>query len=232
MINYIETILHELGYESDSLSLNIGIIDHPFKVFIKGKGAYVVVSIDASTKQVFNDFISSYQASLFEAVLSSNKFKTELKKNSYLLVLVESLISSEYPRKQFINIEEDPFFFKKYVLRYKDDDLKSLIEKTSASNVVAALGQLAIDHNVFNKFSEESGNRTGYENLLYQIYIKVPALALPTASKDIGDLSKEILNSLAANSLKEENTKLHDLLEESDEKSIDLRLFKQIVDQL
>lgn len=232
MIDYISQILIELGYISDNQSFAVEAGNQPFKIFIKDKSAYVVISIQENMKFLLKEFLTSCQSKLFESVLQNNKYKDEIKKNSYLLILVENKIAYEYQRKFFINIEEDPFFFKKYVLRYNDEDLKSLTEKTSPTKLATSLGQLAIDHNVFNRFSEANKNRIGYENLLYQLYVKIPALSLPTASKDIGNLLGEIQNKITADSLKEQNDKLWSVLQNIDENRIDLKLFKQIIGQL
>lgn len=232
MLEFVEKIFQELKYNMVEVPFSFENVNHNFKVFFKEKSAYAVIEIDTNMTSAFNDFLNTYQSKLFEAALSNESFKEDLKKNSYLLVLAESKVASGYPRKYFINIEEDPFFFKKYVFRYGENDLKALNDKISTTNIITGLGQLAIDYDIFKKFSEESKNRVGYEHLLYQIYVKIPALSLPTASKDIGNLENEIQNKLNEDGLKEHNEKLWGHLREVDEKSIDLKLFKQIVGQL
>lgn len=232
MLELIEIIFQELGFNAATVPFEFENVDHSFKVFSREKSAYAVIEIDSSMTSAFNDFLNTYQSKLFEAALLNEKFKDDLKKNSYLLVLAESKVANNHPRKFFINIEEDPFFFKKYVFRYGENDLKALTEKISTTSITTGLGQLAIDQNIFKKFSEESKSRAGYENLLYQIYVKIPALSLPTASKDIKNLANEIQNKLTEENLKEQNEKLWKLLSEVDEKSIDIKLFKQVVGQL
>lgn len=232
MLEFTEKIFQELGFETVLVPFELEQVDHSFKVFFREKSAYAVIEIKDNMTVAFGDFLGSYQSKLFEAALSNEKFKDDLKKNSYLLVLTETKVAKDYTKKFFINIEEDPFFFKKYVFRYSEDDLKALIEKTSSTNIITGLGQLAIDHNVFNKFSEGSKNRAGYESLIYQIYVKIPATSLPTASKDIGDLPKEIQSKLTEGNLKEQNEKLLKALNSVDEKNIDLKLFKEIAGQL
>lgn len=232
MLEFTERIFQELGFNTATIPFEFDNTNHNFKVFFKEKSAYAVIEIADNMTSAFTDFLNTYQSKLFEAALSNEKFREDLKKNSYLLVLSESKVANRYTRKFFINIEEDPFFFKKYVLRYGQNDLKALIEKISAINIITSLGQLAIDHDIFKKFSEESKNRAGFENLLYQIYVKIPALSLPTTSKDIGNLESEIRNKLIEDNLKGQNENLWELLGEVDEKSIDLKLFKQIVGQL
>lgn len=232
MNNYIEKILTELKYEPENLSFELGNKSHQFRLFIKDHSAYVLIVIDESMISVLDNFTESFQSKLFESALANKKFKDDLRKNSYLLVMVENSIASRYQRKFFINIEEDPFFFKKYVLRYVENDLELLVEKTSSTSILSSLGQLAVSHDVFNKFSEGSNKREGYENLLYQIYIKIPALILPTTSKDIKSLSEEIQNALILENLDEHNSKLWSALDSVDDKNISLQLLKELLGQL
>ena len=232
MIKFVETIFQELSFEHENSSFDYEQISHPFVVFTRGKSAYVVIEIKSNMVDAFKDFFTSYQPRFFESTLKCKNFREDFKKNSYLLVIVEDKISKEYQRKFFINIEEDPFFFKKYVLRYNDDALKELVERIVVQKNIDGLGHLAIDHKIFKKFSEESKNRAGFESLLYQLYVKIPALSLPTNSKDIGNLSLEIKNKLAEEDLKNQSEKIWDLFETLDEKAIDLKVFNQIMGQL
>ena len=232
MNDFIENILTGLMYESENLSFEFENNNQQFKFFIKDHSAYFLISIDDRNISVLDNFLDSFQSKMFESALANKKFKDDLKKNSYLLVMVENSIANKYQRKFFINIEEDPFFFKKYVLRYNENDLKLLIEKTLSTDLIYSLGQLAVSSDVFNNFSEGSAKGDGYENLLYQVYIKIPALKLPTTSRDIESLTGEIQKALQLENLAEQNSKLWNALNSVEEKNVSLQLFKDIVSKL
>lgn len=122
------------------------------------------------------DAILEHQAKYFEdckEVVSDSA----LEKNLSLLILHETknLLNSSLKQKT-LEIEENPYFFKKYVLYFTPTELSSLLS-TSTSIDMNFLGIQISSKKTFAAYKENLNNET-WQSLLYRLAIKVPFVKL------------------------------------------------------
>ena len=105
------------------------------------------------------------------------------------------------PRDTFkrtkMRIEEDPYFFKKYVLGYSRDELSQLKKEIGDQDVVAFLEEKIVSKEVFDGYKNEPFVKT-WQSLLYRIAIKVPFLKIKIGeSRGLQSLFEEHDKTLA-----------------------------------
>jgi len=102
----------------------------------------------------------------------------DFNKNTSLLVLNQYQEDFEQWRKKVYTVEEDPYQFKKYVLRYTDEIVSELKENSSDGNVEEII-KLMTNEDVFSSYknSHKLGEYSWYD-LLYGIANKLPFLNL------------------------------------------------------
>ena len=233
MNDYLTKIMTELDFKNEKLSFIHKDQLTEVTLFTKDNRTFLTISIGENNISTLTDFLNTFQAQLFEWGLNEfSDFTNEMTKNAYLILLVEDALADKYEKKIFINIEEDAFFFKKYVLSYSEEELETLLNKTTNKNIVESLGNLAIDQGVFEKFSKKDQERDGYERLLYHLYIKVPVISLPTKAQVIESLEKEIKEELRTKEIHVVNDVLLEKLKEIPDSGIDLKLFKKVIGKL
>lgn len=110
----------------------------------------------------------------------------EAEKNTSLLVLLEVEQISEGILDTIIEIENDPFYFKKYVLAYTTKSSKETIEKFSPENFSSILMQ----PQNFQALKDEAEVSDPY-HLLYSIAHKLPFLMTDVKMQDASLLSNQ-----------------------------------------
>lgn len=233
MINYIAKIMDELLFKKEVLSFDFNGQSIPIILFTKDKKAFLTIGIGEDNASVITEFTDVFQGALFEWALSEfSNFSDEMTKNAYLILLVEDILAKDYEKKVFINIEEDAFFFKKYILSFSQGELNLLKVKTSDENIVDSLGSLAVDQSIFERFSQKDKEMEGYERLLYQLFIKVPVISLPTKAQEIESLEKAISQNIEELNVDQVHKVILENLDDIPDSKIDLKMFKQIVGKL
>lgn len=233
MNDYLTKIMTELNFKNENLSFSHEGEVTEVTLFTKDNRAFLTIPIGERNISTLTKFLITFQAQLFEWALNEfSGFTNEMTKNAYLILLVEDVLAKKYEKKIFINIEEDAFFFKKYVLSSSEDELRMLKDKTSDESIVDSLGTLAIDQNVFERFSQKDKRKDGYERLLYHLYIKIPVISLPTKAQVIESLQNEIDEELKLKDVHKEHEVLLEALDGISENDIDLKLFKEVVGKL
>ena len=123
-----------------------------------------------------NDVINN-QSDYFEE--AKNRMNSEwFDKNVNLLILHRVDIIDNNP-SLLIEIEENPYLFKKQVILYKEleiENLKRLIE-TENSTIKEFIENKILDETIF-KIHKESVNNNDYESLLYRLAHKIPIIKL------------------------------------------------------
>lgn len=131
------------------------------------------------------------QDNLFQEIQSSFLEDYPLAiKNSSLLILYDTetnLLESN----ALIEIENDPLYFKKYVLCYTEESYNELTDKLKGLSVA----DLAMNNEVFTSMMNE--NVFGPASLLYSIMHKLPFIPLKQGTVDKGD--QTILYSAESN---------------------------------
>lgn len=95
----------------------------------------------------------------------------EADKNTSLLIVMNTRQADDTLRKRIVDIENDPFLFKKYVLVYNDKELGNL-QKVIAGKEIS---KLIMERDVFQKLKDESvQDGIGCYHLLYSLAHKLP----------------------------------------------------------
>lgn len=128
---------------------------------------------------------------------------TSIEKNTSLLIFVkcENINALEEYKQQILLLEEDQYFFKKYVILYTDCAIRNI-------NINAILSDLE------TKLSSNEDFKNYYTNgfipeleeylFVLQLYIKIPFISLPDFDNQFKTLDTKITESLGANhSIKE-----------------------------
>lgn len=128
---------------------------------------------------------------------------TSIEKNTSLLIFVkcENINALEEYKQQILLLEEDQYFFKKYVILYTDGAILNLNIDDILSVLETKLGRNEDFENYYaNGFIPE------LEEYLFvlQLYIKIPFISLPNFNHQFKSLGAKITESLEANySIKE-----------------------------
>lgn len=119
----------------------------------------------------------SKSLSLFE---SQKKLKSDVDKNTSLILVLELAdISKDFQacKNRILEIEEDEFWFKKYVLLYS---LKSIANFISSSDPYTQIKECVLDHSKFALFKDNMFSDIEYFTCM-QIFLKFPFLNVPVS---------------------------------------------------
>jgi len=173
------------------------------------------------------DSLVQNQAELFNAckkVCHDDDFD----KNVSMLILWDTggKLNLDEMKQKIIKIEEDPYFFKKYVLYYSQIEHENLENQVKTGAFVDFLSTQIILSETFSYYKENS-EKQNWQSLLYRIAIKVPFVNISVKpSIGIASLSDHNKRKLVAANLYELNNKLINILKNipinSDIEPIDL----------
>jgi hypothetical protein len=223
--------MNEMSFKMDVQNIDFNGHSITVNLFFKDKSVFLFVSLNKDHEIIINNLTNKFQGILYESVMENIKlFSNEVKKNAYLIILIDNFLELKIEKKKLINIEEDPFFFKKYVLTYSLTELKALRKQTTDSGIIEALGNLALNQSIFERFSKNE--KKEFERLLYQLFIKVPVIKLPTRAQEIKSLENAIELNIKKCALTEIHSTLIKLLKNMPESEIDQKLFREIVGKI
>lgn len=181
---------------------------------------HIFIEID-SLKAFISSEKEDYNFAYFH---TSNKregfYHQRFNKNVSLILLmqVDSIEVDEKIKRQILEIEEDPYYFKKYVLTYTSgqlDDFNKMLEQKTIDELSDLVLGLDFEEFKKNPYSDS------YANLLLSIYIKIPLLTVPHDASPLPDLTKAIVNKHGGED-GELNLLRNSLLEESDKELFEL----------
>ena len=227
MLNIIKTLFEDNEYSSQNMEDGI--------LFSK---------IDSSNKIDFwfvidkNDIdlvVEEDQERIFSKCKEINN--TELKKNISMLVIWDTggTMDFVYMKKKIIQIEENPYYFKKHVLYYSPKELEELNSQISNTNIDEFF--LTNISNELN-FADYKANpmQKSWRELFYRIVIKLPFIKINIdSSSDIESLQQSIYNKLQQNTdiiLDNLNNKVFELYEEVTNDEIENKNTLEIVNDL
>lgn len=158
---------------------------------------YSIDEISILRKYVEISEKDNYKALLesFNTLIKVGQSNT-IEKNSSLLVLVkcETLEAIEKYHQQIMLLEEDEYFFKKYVILYTDNSLVTLLAQ---ENLMGYLVEKLNDEVSFSKYANE-----GYSDeiadylMVMQLFIKLPLLKVQTGDNNFKALAEKISDAL------------------------------------
>ncbi|MGY3259046.1 ABC-three component system middle component 1 [Pseudomonas chlororaphis] len=140
------------------------------------------------------------------------------KKNCDLICIhyLKQLSEFKMHEEEIFAIEEDPYYFKKYVLYYSDAE-----EKVLQGQTYEKIHATIISKELFNEYKAEPLTATQY-SAAAKIFIKLPFLELPFIKRDLvplrlqteGAVSEEGLARTYESILKLSSTNVDDLIKE------------------
>lgn len=177
----------------------------------------------SKNEQKINYYLVLFVDNLFDREkkdINFNSFYEEIKKleeyndhrmdkNLSMLICAkrEGLEDNEEISRKIYKIEEDPYFFKKYVLTYTSQQERLIRSEASLNSIVDFLYNTLNDHEAFLSFKSNPYKESVY-NLVSKIFIKLPFLNLKNIHREIYDLSGNINLSLDSSKIELRNKAL------------------------
>lgn len=110
-----------------------------------------------------------------------------LDKNISILILWNTggKIEIQKMKEHIISVEEDQYYFKKYVLYFSDEELQDLKSKLGNASISGFMQEQLVSPNTFAKYKEDSINQSQtWQTLLYRIAMKLPFIKVEVEKKE------------------------------------------------
>lgn len=165
---------------------------------VQGKANYFFIISLSNYKELTN--ILRIQGHLANYLKYKVKEK-DLEKNISLIICLKKEQGIEaLDINKVLEIEEDPYYFKKYILDYTQSELEQLIEnyfiKQENIRIEDILLNIISDNNMYERYRKKQKNGQVY-SLVSKIYMKIPFLKLKINQKSsLISLQKDIDESL------------------------------------
>jgi hypothetical protein len=165
-------------------------------------------------------------------------YDNRMDKNLSMLVCLkrDNLHSNQELNKLIFQIEEDPYFFKKYVLTYTESQLVKVKSEVFVENsdINNYLYGILNDDEKFQTFKANPFEESEY-SLVSKSFIKLPFLSLESFSRTLDVLPTKINQKLAEldlQNLRDDVLKINDEISQlSDEKEIQQKIFSFLGDE-
>lgn len=152
------------------------------------------------------DFLSWKIPAYFNAIKQlETGYDERMDKNLSMIVCVKTdNDETQKNSEKIFEIEEDPYFFKKYVITYDDNNSKELKAKFNeggeSSNVI--LNRIINDSTMFLSYKMNENNAlTSLYEICTKLMIKIPFMRLEKRLEELDDLSEKINEELSEKSL-------------------------------
>lgn len=180
-----------------------------------GKNTYYVYA-NYNCIDDFKNNIYDEQNKLYDYITSLEN-SNELKKNTTFIIAVKLNDISEKKNIQelILDLEEDKYFFKKYVITYFQNEVTEFNNELSSYEDIKSFMKDNINNP--DKFDEYKLNNTmSYYSLILKLYMKIPHLSCGEIFKkdNIINLKEDILNNIESKELLPYYNKIK-ILEES-----------------
>jgi len=166
--------------------------------------------------EFFNFFEADKTNDIIQQFDSYKKDDDNIKKNTSLIIYVEVENLEEFQsvnKSMIFKVEEDEYFFKKYVIIYTKSSIKNInLEK----NINNQLNEILQTDDMIDKY--QGNNYFDDEYLVaMQLIIKIPFLSLEIPNKRFKPVEQKINDSLQNDSLYENNQILLNLINKIEE---------------
>lgn len=190
MINVIKSILFDCGYENNvQTEIEFETIKYGLNIFKnKNVESHIFIVLQILESQLVS--LSSNKEFVIEIATffrESNIYVPDMDKNTSLVYCVESDIRSDKMDRLKVKIEDDPFYFKKYVFTYSDaeaNEFKKLCKQYGKSSS-EFIQTYILDADNFNKFKKNADNEKIYR-LVSELLVKIPII--PISFKTQGEI--------------------------------------------
>lgn len=115
-----------------------------------------------------------------ESFHKTNGYKSDMEKNTSLVFCIKRDVNSEYLEQLQIDIEDDPYYFKKYVFGYFPDEpqkFDQLKKEYAVSSYVEFVQTYILNRDNFQKFKSNALNEKMYR-LISDLLIKIPIMPI------------------------------------------------------
>lgn len=166
MINIINDLFNLTGFSVDK--------ENNFASNNEKHMFYVYKNYDSITE--FREKIYEDQNNLYDYIAGLHN-ANEIKKNTSFIVLINLNENSEKNniQEEILDLEEDKYFFKKYVITYLNVEIDSFYRKLKEyDNIINFISKNLNDTNKFENF--KVNNEISYYSLILKLYIKIPHL--------------------------------------------------------
>lgn len=166
MIDIINKIFVEAGLEEKPYA--------DFKIYIlkEQKNFWVIAHYAGDEiKNVLNEQIELFVKT--KEIVQDPTFD----KNVNLLVLNKVSKLDDVKLDDLLQIEENPYHFKKSVMYYTEVELKNLTSAIDESNVLTSIESLILKEEIFEQH-KTSFDANSFESLVYRMAIKIPFLKI------------------------------------------------------
>jgi len=191
MINLISRIFEEAGLEEKA--------NADFKIYAlkEQQNYWVIVQYDDLDK------IISEQIELFvkaKEIIQEPTFD----KNVNLLVLNKVEAISDIKSESLLQIEENPYHFKKSVLYYTEEELKNLSDVIGDSPELPTIESLILTDKIFEQHKMHF-DANAFESLVYRMAIKIPFIKIKITQtnnlKSLEEINKKSVDNNQLNDL-------------------------------
>ena len=123
--------------------------------------------------------------------------KAEMDRNSTLLILSEHNVDEEIDTSAKVKIEDDPYYFKKYVFSFNEISKKHteiwLDQNKKSASLIATIQNYITDTTNFRRYKENNQNEPIY-TFLIELITKIPSFPMKTADSQELHSVEEYLN--------------------------------------
>ncbi|MDK2934806.1 MAG: hypothetical protein PWP27_2616 [Clostridiales bacterium] len=182
MNHIISNILCELNFspaeqfvvQKDEIHLKL----MPF--FLKDDSSQVYLIMPLLESQLLEVNFSEILPYIAESFHKANGYKSDMEKNTSLVFCIKRDVNSEYLEQIQIDIEDDPYYFKKYVFGYFPDEpqkFDQLKKEYAVSSYLEFVQTYILNRNNFQKFKSNALNEKMYR-LISDLLIKIPIMPI------------------------------------------------------
>ncbi|MCH4211390.1 MAG: hypothetical protein LKF70_01110 [Prevotella sp.] len=167
------------------------------KYHVQNINSYQLAYFDDENKHdywiIANEFDLDKQEGLLEEVKGIVNDASFLKNISILFVKHQGQVNLSEADDEIIEIENDPYFFKKYVLSYTDDSVNGLLDLLNRERVGKTMSDILMEDDNFQQMKDE--NEFGTYHLLYSLGHKLPFLTMSVTPKDFDAIANFNINN-------------------------------------
>lgn len=196
MKEIIRNLFSENNYSRLSIK-DTGKFDLEFWEYDKNEAYYVILYLKVN--QLPSNFLTNEIPQLFNNLKKNlANYLISMDKNMTLIICLEEVMGGNEKIDQFIlDIEEDPYFFKKNVIRYNDNDL-TIFNTQSKTNITKFINETVNDIKRFEEFKEYGDS---YYEFCANLLIKFPFLVFRNKREDLNNLSENIEEEIKTKNL-------------------------------
>lgn len=148
--------------------------------FLRDDSSQVYLIMPLLESQLLDVKFTEILPYIAESFHKTNGYKSDMEKNTSLVFCIKRDVNSKYLEQLQIDIEDDPYYFKKYVFSYFPDEqqkLDQIKKEYGISSYVEFVQTYILNRDNFQKFKSNSLNEKMYR-LISDLLIKIPIMPI------------------------------------------------------